>query len=281
MHLWPERVVPKCVTDRSFAIAHGLEDLFWVGDYAQRWHPRVGETETTAYLVNHWYDVGLAETIGQLAAFSLQRAATSPPLTADSVADRQPQADSWWHDLAEGKHDDHPLALALWPERVLEKCLSDEKLFKSHGLTGKTLHGRGTPLEKLLRQYPSRHSTENLQRLAAFCGLEGSRDEWSARWANFAEGKLDQEPLALRVHTLRVIGQAKKDYDFAVLHDLSRWFWLTTPLEYRRLSEPKAERDQEIRQRESLAVKAALLNLLDASQPSNAQRTPKQKRYSA
>jgi hypothetical protein len=31
MHLWPERVVPKCAKDRSFAIAHGLEDVFWAG----------------------------------------------------------------------------------------------------------------------------------------------------------------------------------------------------------------------------------------------------------
>ncbi|MBI2372910.1 MAG: hypothetical protein HYV07_02810 [Deltaproteobacteria bacterium] len=30
MHLWPERVVPKCAKDRSLAIAHGLEDVFWV-----------------------------------------------------------------------------------------------------------------------------------------------------------------------------------------------------------------------------------------------------------
>lgn len=29
MHLWPERVVPKCRTDASLAIAHGLEDVFW------------------------------------------------------------------------------------------------------------------------------------------------------------------------------------------------------------------------------------------------------------
>lgn len=29
MHLWPERVVPKCATDRSLAIAHGLEEVFW------------------------------------------------------------------------------------------------------------------------------------------------------------------------------------------------------------------------------------------------------------
>ena len=30
MHLWPERVVPKCAKDRSLAIAHGLEEVFWV-----------------------------------------------------------------------------------------------------------------------------------------------------------------------------------------------------------------------------------------------------------
>ncbi|MFH0979913.1 MAG: BREX-1 system adenine-specific DNA-methyltransferase PglX [Planctomycetota bacterium] len=29
MHLWPERVVPKCRTDASLAIAHDLEDVFW------------------------------------------------------------------------------------------------------------------------------------------------------------------------------------------------------------------------------------------------------------
>lgn len=29
MYLWPERVVRKCAVDRSFAIAHGLEERFW------------------------------------------------------------------------------------------------------------------------------------------------------------------------------------------------------------------------------------------------------------
>lgn len=29
MHLWPERVVPRCAKDRSLAIAHGVEDVFW------------------------------------------------------------------------------------------------------------------------------------------------------------------------------------------------------------------------------------------------------------
>jgi hypothetical protein len=40
MHLWPERVVPKCAHDRSLAIAHGLEDEFWAEDGDGKWAPR-------------------------------------------------------------------------------------------------------------------------------------------------------------------------------------------------------------------------------------------------
>jgi hypothetical protein len=37
MHLWPERVVPKCAKDRSLAIAHGLEEVFWVENNEGKW----------------------------------------------------------------------------------------------------------------------------------------------------------------------------------------------------------------------------------------------------
>jgi hypothetical protein len=40
MHLWPERVVPKCATDRSLAIAHGLEEAFWEQDEKGKWKQR-------------------------------------------------------------------------------------------------------------------------------------------------------------------------------------------------------------------------------------------------
>ena len=32
LHLWPERVIPKCVKERSLAIAHGMESFFWETD---------------------------------------------------------------------------------------------------------------------------------------------------------------------------------------------------------------------------------------------------------
>ena len=40
MHLWPERVIPKCGEDRSLAIAHGLDSIFWYEDVDGKWHRR-------------------------------------------------------------------------------------------------------------------------------------------------------------------------------------------------------------------------------------------------
>ncbi len=39
MNLWPERVVPKCAQDRSLAIAHGLEAVFWQEGDKGKWLP--------------------------------------------------------------------------------------------------------------------------------------------------------------------------------------------------------------------------------------------------
>jgi hypothetical protein len=51
MHLWPERVVPKCATDRSLAIAHGLEDAFWVEGADGKWTKRSQPTHSVDQLV--------------------------------------------------------------------------------------------------------------------------------------------------------------------------------------------------------------------------------------
>ena len=51
MHLWPDRVVPTCATDRSFAIAHGLEDTFWLEDTNGKWKPRATPTRPLADLI--------------------------------------------------------------------------------------------------------------------------------------------------------------------------------------------------------------------------------------
>jgi hypothetical protein len=51
MRFWPERVVLKCATDRSLAIAHGLEDVFWVLGSDGKWGPRKIPTRSIEELV--------------------------------------------------------------------------------------------------------------------------------------------------------------------------------------------------------------------------------------
>lgn len=51
MHLWPERVVPKCAKDRSLAIAHGLEDVFWALGTDGKWTARKTPTRKVDELV--------------------------------------------------------------------------------------------------------------------------------------------------------------------------------------------------------------------------------------
>jgi hypothetical protein len=51
MHLWPARVVPKCASDRSLAIAHGLEEIFWVEGPDGKWNARKVPTRSVEELV--------------------------------------------------------------------------------------------------------------------------------------------------------------------------------------------------------------------------------------
>jgi hypothetical protein len=51
MHFWPERVVPKCAKDRSLAIAHGLEDVFWIEGADGKWTARKAPTRSIDELV--------------------------------------------------------------------------------------------------------------------------------------------------------------------------------------------------------------------------------------
>ena len=52
MHLWPERVVPKCASDRSLAIAHGLEEDFWFEDANGKWKPLISPARPIEKLVD-------------------------------------------------------------------------------------------------------------------------------------------------------------------------------------------------------------------------------------
>jgi hypothetical protein len=66
MHLWPERVVPRCVTDRSLAIAHGLEDVFWVESEDGKWQPRTVPKHSVEEIVGERTSGGLKAALQNL-----------------------------------------------------------------------------------------------------------------------------------------------------------------------------------------------------------------------
>ncbi|MFE8597324.1 BREX-1 system adenine-specific DNA-methyltransferase PglX [Archangium violaceum] len=51
MRYWPERVVPRCANDRSLAIAHSLDDVFWVESAEGKWTSRKTPTRSVDELV--------------------------------------------------------------------------------------------------------------------------------------------------------------------------------------------------------------------------------------
>jgi hypothetical protein len=66
MHLWPERVVPKCRTDRSLAIAHGIEDVFWAEGGDGKWKPRPVPTRSVDELVRERTSIAVKAALKSL-----------------------------------------------------------------------------------------------------------------------------------------------------------------------------------------------------------------------
>ena len=66
MHLWPERVVPKCADDRSLAIAHGLEAEFWAQDSDGKWQMRKVDEATVKRLIAERSSHAVKDTLKNL-----------------------------------------------------------------------------------------------------------------------------------------------------------------------------------------------------------------------
>ncbi|HTF61392.1 MAG TPA: hypothetical protein VK638_01640, partial [Edaphobacter sp.] len=77
MRLWPERVVPKCANDRSLAIAHGLEDTFWVEADDGKWKPRSIPTRSVEELVRDMTSSSVKAALKKLLEAPVPSAAAS------------------------------------------------------------------------------------------------------------------------------------------------------------------------------------------------------------
>lgn len=71
MHLWPERVVPKCAINRSLAIAHGLEDVFWAEGGDGKWSRRPIPTRPVDELVRERTSVAVKAALQGLTEASV------------------------------------------------------------------------------------------------------------------------------------------------------------------------------------------------------------------
>ena len=120
MSIWPERVVPKCVTDRSLAIAHDLEDLFWVED-GGRWR-NFGTPDEEIAEQKRRQRLPPRERLRVLLGELTQGRARG--LRGDQVHQH----------LREEDWDDLELTLLLWPERMAAKCWDDPLLAQTLGV---------------------------------------------------------------------------------------------------------------------------------------------------
>lgn len=70
MHLWPQRVIPKCTGNASYAIAHELDNVFWNQDERDRFQPKPkpdgGWKPTIDKLVSERTRPGVAEALTRL-----------------------------------------------------------------------------------------------------------------------------------------------------------------------------------------------------------------------
>jgi hypothetical protein len=105
--LWPRRVVERCINDRALAKTLGVPI------------PARLTEKSTEQLIIRYECSGLPQSVPVVCAV-FQRAT----LWANV-----------WHELEQGAYDQQTVALWLWPDRVIEKCLADRELCAQHELT--------------------------------------------------------------------------------------------------------------------------------------------------
>ena len=237
MSIWPARVVPKCVEDRSLAIAHEVEDLFWVEDDDGGWRPLQSPDSEIAAQKKRWSN--------RLSAKQRQRILDALHELAAGSGRGVPAAQVAQH-LREGHWDDTEVALLFWPERVAEQCLADPFL-----------------ADRLRLNLPEKRTKTAIKRWTKKLVEDGVPDLADALLATLdldlpfeqlvrelEAGQRDELPLSLALWPERVIEQCLRTVDMAAGHGLRKYFWVNHPggIWRRRLS-PHREVTDEVARR--------------------------------
>jgi hypothetical protein len=238
MTVWPQRVVPKCAKDRSMAIAHDVEDLFWVedgGGWRALESPRQEIEEQKRRQRSETRECA-KQLLGELAR------GAGGHLSAGDAGNR----------LASGGYDDRKLALLLFPERMAEKCWEEGVLAERLGLklpAKKTKAAR----EKFSKEIVARGCAELAPMIEA--ALDGRARSFAEVWHEIERGERDDLALALSLWPDRVVGKCAEDIALAERHGLRKFFWVQHPTEaWRRRLSIEEEISNEVEWRRCIAV---------------------------
>jgi hypothetical protein len=216
MNIWPSRVAPKCVADRSLAIAHDIEKLFWVEENGT-WRPIGAPAEEEARQIEGRQSAERERLRDLLAALAAGEEGYLPAMQT-------------WQSLAEGAWDHRPLGLHLFPERATEAAFDNASRVLPH------LTGRG---QKLLQKDTKKNKRLLTKRLlargtpelvgAVEATLAEEPMDFATLWQGLEQGEWDERPLALELWPARVVGKALKDAKLAAQHGLFDFFWYDEP----------------------------------------------------
>ena len=237
MSIWPSRVIPKCVEDRSLAIAHDIEKLFWVEE-DESWRPLGAPTEEEARQIEI-READERDRLRQL--FGDLAASNEGYLPAMQV----------WQSLAEGEWDDRPLGLHLYPARAAEAAYDNAvNVFPHLAQQGKKLLQKGTQKNKrlLTKRLLARGTPELVDAVEETLAEETI--DFATLWRELEQGKRDKLPLALELWPKRVVGKALHDADLATRQNLFDFYWYDEPgIGARRRQPIKREISHEVERR--------------------------------
>ncbi|MCB0069889.1 MAG: BREX-1 system adenine-specific DNA-methyltransferase PglX [Caldilineaceae bacterium] len=237
MSIWPARVVPQCTEDRSLAIAHDLEDLFWVEDDVDGWRPLQAPDEEIARQRTRWAErLTERQRTRIFAALEELAAGRGHSLPATQIAQQ----------LNSGAWDDTELALLFWPERIAKKCL-DDQLFANQLRLNLPEKRTKTARKRWTNQLVEAGVPDLVDALTATLDTDQPFDQLVA---DLAAGRLDDAPIALPLWPDRVINAVLDNHKIAQAHGLSKYFWTDHPAgAWRRRLSPFTEIQQEIARR--------------------------------
>lgn len=212
MTIWPQRVVPKCAKDRSLAIAHEVEDLFWVED-GKGWRALQSPKQETEEQKRRQRSAARDRARRLLAELAQ---GSDGNFSAADVSTR----------LAQGKYNDRELALLLYPERMADQCWESPTLAQRLGVklpAKKTKAAR----EKFAKEIVAKGCAKIAPMIEA--ALDGRAKSFAEVWPELEGGNYDELGLALALWPDRVVDKCTEDAALAEQHGLRRFFWVQHP----------------------------------------------------